>query len=112
MIIPGGRAPEHLRLNSKVISLVKEFFKTNKPVAALCHGPQILVAADVLGGIKCTAYPALQPDIERAGATWVKPADDAANAVTDRNLVSAVAWPGHPEFIRQFLNMLGTKIEP
>jgi protease I len=112
LVIPGGRAPEFLRLDKNVIKLVKEFFADKKPVAALCHGPQILAAADVLNGVTCTAYPSLQPEVERAGAKWSEPAADAANAVTDKNLVTAVAWPGHPEWIRQFLKLLGSKIEP
>ncbi|HEY9759155.1 MAG TPA: DJ-1/PfpI family protein [Oculatellaceae cyanobacterium] len=111
LVIPGGRAPEYLRLNEKVVSMVKEFFQAKKPVASLCHGPQILAAADVLKGVKCTAYPAVKPEIERAGASWAEPAADAGNAYTDGNLVTAVAWPGHPEWIKQFLALLGSKIE-
>lgn len=111
LVIPGGRAPEYLRLNEHVLKLVKEFFADKKPVAAICHGPQILAAADVLNGMTCTAYTALKPEIERAGAKWGEPSADASNAFTDRNLVSAVAWPGHPEWIKQFLHLLGTKIE-
>lgn len=111
LVIPGGRAPEYLRLNEKVVSIVKEFFQEKKPVASLCHGPQILAAADVLKGVKCTAYPAVKPEIERAGANWAEPAADASNAYTDGNLVTAVAWPGHPEWIKQFLVLLGSKIE-
>ncbi|HEY9680337.1 MAG TPA: DJ-1/PfpI family protein [Oculatellaceae cyanobacterium] len=111
LVIPGGRAPEYLRLNEKIVSIVKEFFQEKKPVASLCHGPQILAAADVLKGVKCTAYPAVKPEIERAGANWAEPAADASNAYTDGNLVTAVAWPGHPEWIKQFLVLLGSKIE-
>ena len=111
LVIPGGRAPEYLRLNESVIKLVKEFFLEHKPVAAICHGPQILAAADVLKGVQCTGYPAVRPEVESAGARWGEPAGDASNAFTDGNLVSAVAWPGHPEWIRQFLVLLGSKIE-
>ena len=111
LVIPGGRAPEFLRLNENVIKLVKDFFNEKKPVASLCHGPQILAAADVLKGVKCTAYPAVRPEVERAGAIWAEPGADASNAYTDGNLVTAVAWPGHPEWIKQFLLLLGSKIE-
>jgi protease I len=111
LVIPGGRAPEYLRLNEKVVNLVKEFFQEKKPVASLCHGPQVLAAADVLRGVKCTAYPAVKPEVIGAGAIWAEPAADAGNAYTDGNLVTAVAWPGHPEWMKQFLTLLGSKIE-
>lgn len=112
LVLPGGRAPEYLRLNPRVLAIVHHFFKSNKPVAAICHGPQILAAAGVLEGRTCTAYPACQPEVFRAGATWIEPSENADNAHTDGNLVTAAAWPGHPEWIRKFLEVLGTKIEP
>jgi len=109
LVIPGGRAPEYLRLNPKVIALVQAFAKSNKPIAAICHGPQILAAAGVLDNRVCSAYPACGPDVTRAGG---KLAGIAVNqAVTDGNLVTAPAWPAHPEWIAQFLKVLGTKIE-
>ncbi len=112
LIIPGGRAPEYIRLNDKIIRLTKEFFRDNKPVAVICHGPQVLVAADVLSGRSCCAYPAVGPDIEKAGGKWIANNDTFSNAYVDGNLVSAPAWPAHPEWIRKFLEVLGTKIEP
>lgn len=109
LVIPGGRAPEYLRLNPKVIDIVKAFDKAGKPVAAICHGPQILVAADVLKGKKCTAYPALQPDVEMAGAEWVAPDAACENAVVDGNLITAAAWPGHPAWVAKLVQAMGAK---
>lgn len=107
LIIPGGRAPEYLRLNATVIEYVKHFFTTDKPVAAVCHGAQILTAAGVLEGKKCSAYPACEPEIVQSGATFANIAMDAA--VTDGNLVTAPAWPAHPAWIAQFNVLLQSK---
>ena len=112
LVIPGGRAPEYIRLNEKVISIVRHLAENKKPIAAICHGPQVLVAADVLKGKLCTAYPALKPDVIRAGAKWGELNDSLSNAHVDGNLVTAAAWPGHPEWMRKFLEVLGTRIEP
>ena len=112
LVIPGGRAPEYIRLNEKVISIVQYFAESKKPIAAICHGPQVLVAADVLKGKLCTAYPALKPDVIRAGAKWGELNENLSNAYVDGNLVTAAAWPGHPEWMRKFLEVLGTQIEP
>ena len=108
LVIPGGRAPEYLRLNPRVIEIVRHFFDANKPVAAVCHGAQVLAAARVLDGRTCSAYPACRPEVELAGGTYADIAIDAA--VTDGNLVSAPAWPAHPAWIAQFLDVLGTRI--
>lgn len=110
LVIPGGRAPEYVRLNSKVIELVKEFNAAGKPIASICHGPQILITADVLRGKKATAYIALKPDMISAGAEWVEPDENASNAVVDGNLVTAPAWPAHPAWIGEFIKLLGVKI--
>ena len=108
LVIPGGRAPEYLRLNSKLLEIVRHFAQSNKPIAAICHGAQILAAAGVLDGKRCSAYPACGPEVTRAGGTYVEiPVTDA---VTDGNLVSAPAWPAHPAWIAQFLRLLGTEI--
>ena len=112
LLIPGGRAPEYLRLNPRVIEIVQQFAAADKPIASICHGQQILVAAGVLEGRQCTAYPAVQPDVERAGATWCEVDASFANACTDGKLVTAPAWPAHPQWIRQFLEVLGSRIEP
>lgn len=107
LLLPGGRAPEYLRLNPKVIEIVKYFDKAGKPLAAICHGPQILVAADVLKGKKATAYPAVKPDVIMAGAEWVEPSAGADNAVVDGMLVTAPAWPAHPAWMARFVELLG-----
>jgi protease I len=112
LVLPGGRAPEYLRLNNRVLDMVSHFSKENKPIAAICHGPQILAAADALKGKKMISYPAVGPECKIAGAEYGDISPDADNAVTDGNLVTAPAWPAHPEWIKQFLKVLGTKIEP
>ena len=108
LVIPGGRAPEYLRLNPKVLDLVRHFFSANKPVAAVCHGAQILAAAGVLQGRKCSAYPACGPEVREAGGDYADIAVD--QAVTQGNLVTAPAWPAHPAWMGQFLKLLGTQI--
>lgn len=110
LVIPGGRAPEYIRLNQRVLEMVRHFMEAGKPIAAICHGPQVLAAAGVLGGRSCSAYPAVGPDVNSAGGTWVDVGFDKAH--TDGNLVSAAAWPAHPDWLAQFLEVLGTKIEP
>ena len=105
LLIPGGRAPEYLRLNSAVTDLVKAFDAAGKPIAAICHGVQILSAAGVLSGRSCTAYPACSPEITLAGGTYQETDIDGAHV--DGNLVTAPAWPAHPAFCRQFLKLLG-----
>jgi protease I len=109
LVIPGGRAPEYLRLNAKVIQVVRHFAETRKPIAAICHGLQLLAAAGALEGKRCTADPACGPEVTLARGTFVSvPVDDA---VVDGNLVSAPAWPAHPKWIAAFLQVLGTRIQ-
>lgn len=109
LVIPGGRAPEYLRLNPRVLEITRHFFDTNKPVAVICHGPQVLAAAGVLKGRKSTAYPAVGPDVANGGAEYVSiPVTDA---ITEGNLVSAPAWPAHPAWMSQFIKLMGAKIE-
>ncbi|MEG7363529.1 DJ-1/PfpI family protein [Pseudomonas citronellolis] len=108
LLIPGGRAPEYLRLNAKVIELVKAFDAAKKPIAAVCHGAQLLAAAGVLKGRSCSAYPACGPEVKLAGGEYVDIPVDAAHV--DGNLVSAPAWPAHPAWLAKFLEVLGTKI--
>ncbi len=112
LVIPGGRAPEYLRLNERVLDIVGHFAQADKPIAAICHGLQILTAAGVVKKKLCTAYPAVQPELIQAGAQWGEVNETFSNAYVDGNLVTAAAWPGHPEWIRKFLEVLGTKIEP
>lgn len=108
LVLPGGRAPEYLRMNPKVIEIVQHFFQKNKPVAAVCHAAQILAAARVLDGRTCSAYAACRAEVELANGKYADIAIDAA--VTDGNLVTAPAWPAHPAWLGQFLAVLGTKI--
>jgi protease I len=111
LVIPGGRAPEYLRLNGRVLELVQEFDKARKPIAAICHGPQILAAAGVLQGKSCIAYPAVGPECSAAGARFGEVNAGASNALTDGHLVTAPAWPAHPEWMKQFLKLLGSRVE-
>lgn len=110
LVIPGGRAPEYIRLNPDVIKAVKHFSEAGKPIAAICHGAQVLAAAGVLQGKACTAYPACSPDVNSAGGEWVDVGLDKAHV--NGNLVTAQAWPAHPEWLAKFLEVLGTKITP
>jgi len=110
LVIPGGRAPEYIRLNPKVIEIVRHFAAANKPIAAICHGAQVLAAAGVLEGRSCSAYPAVGPDVERAGGCHAAIGLDQAHV--DGNLVTAPAWPAHPAWLSAFLKVLGTRIEP
>ena len=109
LFITGGRAPEYIRLNARVLEIVREFFAAGKPVAAICHGPQVLAAAGVLGGYKATAYPAVGPDIGLAGGEYMPVGVD--EAYVDRNLVTSPAWPGNTAICREFAKLLGTKFE-
>jgi len=111
LVIPGGRAPEYLRLTEKVLDIVRHFAKANKPIASICHGLQVLAAAGVLKGKLCTAYPAVKPELILAGAKWGEVNQTFSNAYMDGNLVTAAAWPAHPEWMRKFLDLLGSKVE-
>ncbi|WP_028579927.1 DJ-1/PfpI family protein [Desulfogranum japonicum] len=112
LVIPGGRAPEYIRLNERVLDIVRHFAEHDKPIASVCHGQQVLVTAGVVEGKTCTAYPAVRPDLERAGATWCDVNDTFTNAHVDGKLVTAPAWPAHPEWMKKFLQVLGSTIEP
>ena len=109
LLIPGGRAPEYIRLNENVLGIVRHFAEADKPIAAICHGPQVLAAAGVLEGKRCTAYPALMPEVKNARGRWRETPLD--KAVVDGNLVTAPAWPAHPDWLAKFLKILETKIE-
>lgn len=110
LIVPGGRAPEYIRLHPRVLEIVRHFASANKPLAALCHGAQVLAAANVLEGKKCTCYPAVSPDVALAGGSYAEVA--MTEAVVDGNLVTGPAWPANPAWLREFLRVLGTRIEP
>lgn len=109
LVIPGGRAPEYIRLNEKVLEICRHFARANKPIASICHGLQVLAAAGVLDGKRCTAYPACGPDVIRAGGHYAEV--PVHEAVVDGNLVTAPAWPAHPRWLAEFLKVLGTRIE-
>lgn len=109
LVIPGGRAPEYLRLNPTVLAMVRHFIDAKKPVAAICHGAQLLAAAGVLKGRSCSAYPACGPEVGLAGGKYVEIPVDQAHV--DGNLVTAPAWPAHPAWLAKFLTVLGAKIE-
>jgi protease I len=110
LVIPGGRAPEYLRLNPRVLEIVRHFAESGKPIAAICHAAQILAAAGVLKGKSCSCYPAVGPEVTAAGGIYEAIGIDQAH--TDGNLVTAPAWPAHPAWLAQFLKVLGTRIEP
>ncbi|PJJ74641.1 protease I [Thermoflavifilum aggregans] len=108
LYLPGGRAPEYIRLNKRVLELVRHFFEAKKPVAAICHAIQILTAARVLQGKTLTAYEAIGPDIELAGGTWKN--IPVNQAIVDGHLVTAPAWPAHPAILKEFYKLLGLQI--
>jgi protease I len=110
LVIPGGRAPEYLRLNARVLDVVRHFAAADKPIAAICHGPQLLAAAGVLQGKACCAYPAVGPEVTGCGGSFVPASESFDNAHVDGNLVTAPAWPAHPAWMRAFLGVLGTQI--
>ena len=109
LVIPGGRAPEYIRLNNDVLKMVSHFAEADKPIAAICHGAQLLAAAGVLKGKSCSAYPAVGPDVKTAGGEYMDIPVDQAHV--DGNLVTAPAWPAHQVWLAKFLEVLGTKIE-
>lgn len=114
LVLPGGRAPEYLRLDENVLAIIRHFAEEEKPIAAICHAAQLLAAARVLKGRKVSCYPACSPEVELAGGTYA--AVEMTSAVTDGNLVTAPAWPAHPAWLAQFLTVLneyiGAKEEP
>lgn len=111
LVVPGGRAPEYLRLNPRVLEIVRHFAQAGKPIAAICHGPQLLAAAGILAGKSCSCYPAVQPEVVANGGSYVAASETYDNAHTDGMLVTAPAWPAHPAWVRAFLQVLGTRIE-
>lgn len=108
LVIPGGRAPEYLRLDRTVLATVRHFSEAKKPIAAICHGAQLLAAAEVIKGKKVSAYPACAPEVRLAGGEYLDVPVD--RAVVDGMLVTAPAWPAHPDWLAKFLGVLGTQI--
>ena len=109
LVIPGGRAPEYLRLDRRVIDVVRHFADAKKPIASICHGAQLLTAADVVKGRSVSCYPACAPEVRAAGGDYAEVAID--KAAVDRNFVTAPAWPAHPDWLAKFAQLLGTRIE-
>lgn len=110
LYIPGGRAPEYLRMDPQVLAFVRHFFEANKPVGAICHGVQILTAAGVARGRKISCYPACRAELEAAGGTYAEHNATLSNAVVDKNLVSGPAWPAHAAILGEFARLLGVRI--
>ncbi|MFD2189522.1 DJ-1/PfpI family protein [Pistricoccus aurantiacus] len=108
LVIAGGRAPEYLRLNPEVIKMVRHFADEKKPIAAVCHGAQVLAAAEVIKGCRVSAYPACAPEVTLAGGEFADIPIDGVEV--DGNLVTAPAWPAHPAWLAAFLDVLGTRI--
>jgi len=108
LMITGGRSPEYLRMNPRVIQMVRHFADAKKPIAAICHGPQVLAAANVIKGKRVSSYPACAAEVKLAGAEYADIPIDGA--VADGNLVTAPAWPAHQNWLAEFLKVLGTKI--
>ncbi len=104
LLIPGGRAPEYIRLEQRVLDIVNEFNDANKPIASVCHGIQVLVAAKIVKDKKCSAYPACAPDLNLAGGEWIDIGFEDAHV--DGNLVTAAAWPAHPKWLAKFNELL------
>jgi protease I len=109
LFIPGGRAPEYLRLNAKLLDVVRHFATANKPIACICHGVQILTAAGVVKGRSLSAYPACGPEITLGGGTYVELGWEESHV--DGNWVTGPAWTAHPSFLANFLKLLGTRID-
>jgi protease I len=110
LYVPGGRAPEYLRIDERVLELVRHFVQHGKPIASVCHGAQVLAAADVIRGRACSAYPAVAHDVRAAGGRFVEASPGMDNAHVDGQLVSGPAWPAHPAVVREFLRLLGTPV--
>jgi protease I len=112
LVLPGGRAPEYLRLNDRVLEIVKHFDAAKKPIAAICHGPQILAAAGVLKDRECSCYPAVRFEVTHHGGKYVEPSAGFDSAHREGNLVTAPAWPAHPAWMAEFARLLGSRLEP
>lgn len=112
LVLPGGRAPEYLRLNEAVLDVIRKFAIQEKPVAALCHAAQLLMAADVIRGKRLQAYPACKPEVLAAGGEWDEPSPGLDSACVDGWLVTGPAWPAHPAWLREFVRVLGGQLTP
>jgi protease I len=109
LVIPGGRSPEYLQLDERVLAIVRHFVEIEKPLAATCHGLSLLTAADVVRGRRCQGYPSLRPELQRAGAIWDEPSEKLDSVCVDGNFVTAPAWPANPAWMREFLKLVSAK---
>lgn len=112
LVLPGGRAPEYLRLNDRVIELIQQFSAAGKPIAAICHAAQLLAASEVIRGKRVQAYPACKPEVLLAGGVWDEPSPGLDSVCVDGALVTAPAWPAHPAWLRAFVQTLGGAVNP
>ena len=112
LVLPGGRAPEYLRLDERVLEIIRAFAGSERPVAAICHAAQMLMAADVIRGKRLQSYPACKPEVLVAGGLWDEPSAGLDSACTDGWLVTAPAWPAHPAWLRSFVEVLGGSLTP
>jgi protease I len=101
LVIPGGRAPERVRLEEGALRAVRHFFQEGKPVAVICHGPQVLISAGVVRGRRLTSWWGIKDDVIAAGGVWV---DEPV--VVDGNLVSSRYPPDIPLWMREFMRLL------
>ena len=101
LVIPGGKGPERLRFSPKSGKLVREFFEKEKPIAAICHGPQLLISAGVVKGMHLTSYRGIKDDLIAAGATW-----EDKEVIVDGNVVTSRVPPDLPAMMREFLRLL------
>jgi len=101
LVLPGGRAPEYLRTQPLAIELVRHFIETRKPIAAICHGPLLLMAAGYGQGCRMTAYPALEYDICQAQATF-----ENREVVRDSNVITSRGWPDNGPWMREFVKLV------
>jgi protease I len=106
LVLPGGRAPEYLRNRNQAISIVRHFLVSDKPIAANCHGPLLVMAAGSIKGRKMTCYPDLEPDIRAAGAEFVN-----RDVVVDGSLVTVRGWPDNGPWMREFVRLLKRRYE-
>lgn len=104
VLILGGRAPEYLRNNAKVIEIVQGFDRQGKWIFAICHGVQVLATAGLISGKQVTCYEHVRPDVEQAGAIFVN-----QQAVSDERLITAQTWQSHPAFYRTIFAKLSNK---
>jgi protease I len=102
LVLPGGKAPAVVRKEPKAMEIAKSFFARNKPVAAICHGPQILISAGLLKGRRATCYMTVVDELKEAGALYAD-----REVVVDGNLVTSRQPPDLPAFMRETMKLLG-----